>query len=327
MARRSKSLARRPKKLQPSELTFTFATAVVAPAATLRSVIDLSQCASILNRRFYRQGLNWAVAGIKIQSTQSFTLACQKLPNTWSCSNGWHKTFALWNKQITETLEEGGNESNRARFSDFKIFADFAHATAGVAGNLLPVDASGNVAVAGEWDASHVVLPQTAADGTGTLIDPTEFILHMVGPNAGSSKGIISGYEHSRSFPQSPDLAQPPLNMVTNWMSAMFDVGSDNLEILDNAEHENNDLPYPQQNYPGGTVQLPGLQFHDISQIYATSATTNIGVARLKGGNFPCGLVIVEGTNKGDTPANIVIQIDLIPGDHRGYLAEPMQEM
>ena len=259
-------------------MTFTFATASSAPGVTLRSYIDLSQVASILARRFYRQGLNWAVAGFKISSLQAGTTVCSKVPNSWSASNGWHKTFALWNKQINETLEEGGNESLRARFSDFKVFADFAHVTAGVAGNLLPVDSAGNTAVPGEWDASHVVLPQTAPDGSGTLIDPSEFVLHMVGPNAGASKGIIAGYEHSRSFPQSPDPAQPPLNLVTNWMSAMFDVGSDNLEILDNAEHENNDLPYPQQNYPGGTIQLPGLEWHDFAQIYSTSATTNVGI-------------------------------------------------
>lgn len=328
MARRSKSPARRPKKLQPAVLTMTFATGLVSPAATLRSVIDLSQCASILNRRFYRQGLNWAVAGFKIQSQQPFTLNCQKLPNTWTTSNAWHKTFALWNKQMTDTLEEGGNESLRARFSDFKIHADALHRTAGFANNLLPVDASGNFAVAGEWDASHVVLPQTAADGSGTLIDPTEFTLHMVGASNVNSKGIIEGYADSRAFPQSPDPVGPSASsMANNWMSAMFDVGSDNSEILDNAENENDDLPYTQANYPGGATQLPALQFHDISQIYATSATTNIGVARVKGGNFPCGLVVLEGTNKGDTPSNIVIQVDLIPGHHRGYLAEPMQEM
>ncbi len=327
MPRRTKSLARRLKKLQPAPLTFTFSAVPVASGATGRSVIDLSQSASILNRRFYRQGLNWAVGGIKIQSDQPLTIFSQKLPNTWSCSNAWHKTFALWNKQMTETLDEGGNESLRARFSDFKVFADITHRTAGVAGNLLPVDGIGNVANAGEWDASHVVLPQTAADGTGTLIDPTEFTLHMVGASTAASKGIIEGYADSRAFPQSPDPVGPAAGSPNNWMSSMFDDGSANPEILDNAENENDDLPYNQQNYPGGAIQLPGLEFSDIASVYSTSATTNIGVAHLKGGNYPCGLMVVLVENHGAAPANIVIQVDLIPGDHRGYLAEPMQDM
>ena len=316
----------RPKKLQPSPLTMTFATASSAPGVTLRSYIDLSQCASILARRFYRQGLNWAVAGFKLSSLQAGTSVVSRVPNTWVASNAWHKTFALWNKQMNETLEEGGNESLRARFSDFKVFADIAHRTASVAGNLLPVDSAGNVAAPGEWDASHVVLPQTAADGSGTLIDPTEFTLHMVGPSTAASKGMIEGYADSRSFPQSPDPVGPAAGSPNNWMSSMFDVGSANPEILDNAENENDDLPYNQQNYPGGATQLAGLEWHDFSQIYSTSATTNVGITRMKGGNFPCGLIAIDWTPT-TIAANLVIQIDLIPGDHRGYLAEPMQEM
>ena len=325
MARKSKSLARRPKKLQPSALTFTFATTPGAPGATVRSTIDLSQCASILNRRFYRQGLNWAVAGFKISSTGPGLALCGKVPNTWSTSNAWHKTFALWNKQMNDALEEGGNESLRARFSDFKVFADPAHRTAGFAGNLLPMDFGAATATAGEWDASHVVLPQTAADGTGTLIDPTEFTLHMVGASTGSSKGIIEGYADSRAYPHSPDPVGPSAQSPNNWMSAMFDDGSASPEILDNAENENDDLPYTQVNYPGGATQLPNLEFHDFGQIFSTSATTNVGTTRMKGGNFPVGLIAIDWTPV--AADNLVIQIDLIPGDHRGYLAEPMQDM
>jgi hypothetical protein len=329
MARRNNNkMTRRPKKIQPSPMTLTLATAVSAPGATLRSYIDLSQCASIMNRRFYRQGLNWAVSGFKITSTQPGFSVVSKVPTTWVSSNAWHKTFALWNKQIVDTLEEGGNESLRARFSDFKVFADPAHRALGVAGNLLPVDSAGVAATAGEWDASRIVLPQTAADGSGTLIDPTEFTLHMVGASTGASKGIIEGYADSRAFPQSPDPVGPAASSANNWMSAMFDDGSANPEILDNAENENDDLPYDQVNYPGGATQVPNLAWHDFTQIYSTSATTNVGIQRMKGGMFPCGLVAIDWTPAAEAiAANLVIQIDLVPGDHRGYLCEPMQDM
>jgi hypothetical protein len=109
----------------------------------------------------------------------------------------------------------------------------------------------------------------------------------------------------------------------------MFDDGSANPEILDNAENENDNLPYDQSNYPGGATELASLEIHDISQIYGTSATTNIGITRAKGGNFPCGLIRIDWAPSADaaTSANLVIQIDMIPGNHRGYLAEPMQDM
>jgi len=330
MARRNNNkMTHRSKKIQPSPMTMTFSLTPDDPATPgKRAYIDISQCVSLLNRRFYRQGLNWAVSRIKISSIQAGRLVIGKVPTTWSTSNAWHKTFALWNKQMNDTLEEGGNESLRARFSDFKVFADTTHRTLGKNNNLLPLDYGANVAAPGEWDMSHVVLPQTAADGSGTLIDPTEFTLHMVGPSTGASKGIIEGYADSRAYPQSPDPVGPTAASANNWMSSMFDDGSANPEILDNAENENDDLPYPQADYPGGATQLPDLEFHDFGQIYSTSATTNIGQTSLKGGMFPCGLLAVDWfVSTGVMTSNLIIQVDLVPGEHRGYLCEPMQDM
>ncbi len=104
----------------------------------------------------------------------------------------------------------------------------------------------------------------------------------------------------------------------------MFDVGNDDTEVIDNATNRNDDLPYPQVDYPGGGVQAPSMQIHDIVGL---SATTVGGTSRLKGGNFPCGLIRFDFSNSSDTTSNIAIQIDLVPGDHRGYLCEPMTEM
>jgi hypothetical protein len=53
----------------------------------------------------------------------------------------------------------------------------------------------------------------------------------------------------------------------------------------------------------------------------------SISTQRLKGGNFPCGLIAIEWTPTGDPQGNLAIQVDLVPGHHRGYLAEPMTEM
>ncbi len=330
MARRNNNKMTRMRKIEPSPLTITLRTpGSTAPGAVTRGYIDLSQIASIVARRFYRQGLNWGIAGFKVQSSQPGTAQVCKIPNTWVASAAWHKTFALWNKQMNDTLAEGGNQSLRARFSDFKIYADAEHRALGFAANLLPLSCGALTAVGGEWDSSHIVLPQTAADGSGTLIDPTEFTLHMVGASTGASKGIIEGYADSRAFPQSPDPVGPAGSSANNWMSAMFDDGSANPEILDNAENENDNLPYDQSNYPGGATELASLEVHDLSQIYGTSATTNIGVTRMKGGNFPCGLIAIDWSPSADAVAgsNLVIQIDMIPGNHRGYLAESMQDM
>ena len=108
----------------------------------------------------------------------------------------------------------------------------------------------------------------------------------------------------------------------------MFDVGNDINESLENATDRNDDLPYDQVNYPGGNSNFSGLEWHDFVQIYSSSGvpTAGVGIQSLKGGNFPCGLVRVDWTPDSEN-ANLLIQVNLIPGNHRGYLCEPMTEM
>ena len=68
MARRSYN-KKRGKKIQPAPLNLSFTVA----GGTATNWIDLSQCASIVGRRFVRQGLNWAVAGFTVTVTGTTT--------------------------------------------------------------------------------------------------------------------------------------------------------------------------------------------------------------------------------------------------------------
>ncbi len=325
MARRTSN------KIQPAAMTILASTANVGAGSTGSFTADLSQMASLLNRRFYRQGLNWAVAGFKIFTGPGVSglVTVKQLPNTWVTSNAWEKAFRAWNKQQMDAIEEAGAESAVARFRDFKVFADTTHVTAGFAGNLLPLDGQLPIAqpyAAGEWEHSQIVIPNLIADASGSLVDPKEYALHMVGVNnfGSLSKGILEGYADSRAYPQSPDPVSPVIGSDQNWLRNMFDVGNDSTEVTDNATDRNDNLPYPQVDYPGGEIQAPALSIHDFSGI---TGTTIGGITRLKGGNFPCGLVRFDFANTGETGGTLTIQIDLVPGNHRGYLAEPMTEM
>jgi len=329
---RKYSAKKRSNKIEPSVMTFSFAT---PGSGAARSYIDLSQVASLVNRRFYRQGINWAVGGMKVLSLQPGTVNCFKLPNTWVTSNAWEKAFRSWNKQQMEDVEESGSESAVARFRDFKVFADVAHVTQFIAAgsdlnatNLMPADSGGVLATGGEWEASQIVVPNVVADASGSDVDPIEYYLHMVGVNnnAGLSRGVLEGYADSRAYPQSPDPVSPVIGSADNWMRQMFDVGNDNVEVLNNATDKNDELPYPQVNYPGGETQMPNLEWHDSTTIFQNNVILGVGTQRLKGGNFPCGLVCIDWTPSGEA-ANLVIQIDMVPGTHRGYLCEPMTEM
>jgi len=289
------------------------------------STVDISQSASILNRRFYRQGLNWVVAGIRVYKpgpTESGAvgIGISRLPNTWMMSNGWEKAFRMWNRQQREALDTAGSESAAARFRDFKVHMDVTHVTDTFAANLLPKDAAGSVALPGEWESSQIVTPNTAADASGSTVDPYEYSLHVVGTNnnAGQSRGIIDGYAQSRAYPQSPDPAIPVVSNDDNWFKQMFDVGNDDTEVLENATAKNDDLPYNQVQYPGSFGQLPGLQIVDIGYF---SAGTNSNKLYLKGDSFPCGLI------RFNSDQEVSVIIDLVPGHHKGYLCQSMQDM
>ncbi len=310
-------------KLQPAVMTLNYSG---------DGFIDISQGASIVNRRFYRQGLQWAVAGFTVNFQDAVPVAgnvrIETLPTTWVSSNAWHKSFALWKKQQDEALEEYGGEDTVARYRDFKIFMDTVHVDAGFGANLLPTygDGSANF-TPGEWEASQIVVPNVTADASGSEVDPAEYFLHMVGSNYGPgsiSRGMIDGYQYSRSYPQSPDPVSPAQDSGFNWMRTMFDVGADSDLIVDNATDRNDDLPYPQVDYPGGDTQAPGLQLHSAHGVPATTAENGIRFSTtMRGCTVPCGLI--KFTN--DTGVNAHLQIHLVPGPHRGYLAEPMQDM
>jgi hypothetical protein len=206
----------------------------------------------------------------------------------------------------------------------------------GIGTQALPIKSGGNSFLKGtsaailtaEWDYSQVVIPNRVnADGSGSdpLTDPFVFKLHMVGAglNPAKSLGIIDGYENSRSVPQSPDPINPPgLDAANdNWFNRMFDDGNANPEILDVVTDNNDDLPYPQFPYPGGDEMGSVLQLHSHTDVTATISAVDNSFY-MPGTQVPCGLL--KFTNNTDKVMEVFI--DLVPGSHRGYLCEPMQE-
>ncbi len=329
-------------KIQPAVQTLHYRLT----GSTRAGYIDLAQSLSIANRRFYRQGMQWAVSGISLYNGSALTgrILVEKLPTTWPVSSAWHKAFAMWDKQQREAVEDAGAQSAVARFRDFKVFADLTHQQSFTAGqqNLLPQTSallgSGGSSdpLTGEWEYSRIVLPNTLnVDGTSSTqptTEPVEYYMHMIGANrTGQSKGVVDGYQSSRGYPQSPDPVSPELDNADNWMRQMFNVGNDNAEILDNATDTNDNLPYDQENYPGSENQFPNLALHDMIDI---TGTTIGGQSNIQGGIFPCGLLKIykenfdESNPPVDNTNNVLdILVHMVPGGNRGYLAEPMQDM
>ena len=347
MAKRMKS------KIQPAVMKFVFKPdksidqASAGPGivpGTGTYYVDLSQVASILNRRFYRQGLNWAVSGIKLKTTavingveypqaQSGAVRVSKLPNTWVMSNAWEKSFRAWQQMIKDATDDQGAESIKGKFLDYKIFADAKHHNLGSDANLLPIDNDENVASPGEWTMSDFAIPVTG----GTV---TDYELIAVGPNdpgAGASgkdaKSIIQGYADSRALPyvQDPNV---PDDASLNWMAQVFNEGTQQTTaVIGMLEVAGDQAPYPYENdgtntdtmYPGGETQLKALEIHSRELI---TGTTIGNTTYLEGGNFPCGLIKIEIDNyDGTYQMQPEITLTMVAGTHRGYLAEPMTEM
>lgn len=302
-------------KIEPAVMEFYYEVAAGADIT-----IDLMKDACLYNRRFYRQGLYVGVQDITLSSTAATNgtgfLTIEKIPQTWVAFAAWVKAFHTWKDQQDEAIADSDSESAIARYRDFKIYADVTHVTNGSA---TPLDGSGNPLTGGEWDYSEIVLPNVIADPSGSYVDPNEYKLHMVGVNnnAGVSRGIIDGYQSSRAYPHSPDPVSPTMASADNWLRAMFDVGNDNAEIVGNATDKNDDLPYPQTEYPGGEGFMPSLALHSNKGV-ATTFNTNT----IPGGMFACGLIrITNGSNQAQK-----VTVRLTPGPHRGYMALPMQE-
>tara|TARA_B100000459_G_C8590429_1_gene207476 strand:+ start:785 stop:1765 length:981 start_codon:yes stop_codon:yes gene_type:complete len=326
--------------MEPVPLKLNF---IIPASSNDVNFIDISQCVSALSRKFFRQGLNWAVAGGRIIMPTASTpdgngVYLSTLPHTWTMSNSWEKVFRAWRRQQKEALEDGDQESIRAAFNDFKIHADANHLQNGFGTNLLPVNLGPQSVVgpfpsavtysapvmAGEWEASQIVIPNYGSPGTNY-----EPYLMAVGANVGGVGGALSLvdlYQNSRALPQSPDPVTPGGLLTTdNYLSAMFDVGDNNLEVLDNVSSKNDELPYNHGNYPGGDTNFPVLE----NQV-AVLNTNTVGFSEYKftGFSAPCGLIRVDQMYSDDSSTfPLVIELELMPGTHRGYLAEPMTEM
>ena len=353
-SRRSRGMKQ--KKLQPAVRTMLFNVPVGS------STVDLSQCASLLNRRFYRQGLNWAVAGFRVFKAGATPIAgtglsVSRLPETWVLSNAWEKSMRSWLKMINESIDE--SDSVKPRFMDFKVYMDSFHHGSGTdsagnpipAPNILPISIDANAvggfadAVPGEWEYSSLHIPDDSSPGNSRERD-----MIVVGKSYGATGtsgnyavSLIEGYAASRSLPaitdpNTPDDASSASGVVPeNWMQALFNEGIDqDDEVIEDLIGENNQSPYPYENaqVPGAA---PGVVFTDthypggenqldglqLVDLGYFSAGTNSNKLYLKGDNFPCGLIRLTNV----TDAELVVSVDLVPGSHRGYLCQPMTEM
>lgn len=284
--------------------------------------VDIAQCLSIVNRRMYRQGMNYAVGSIEFYSVQGGRVEVDIVPRTWVADNATTKAFEAWKDQRAEVLKE--SPSLKAKWSDFKIFLDPQHVTNGVGLNLTPVDSNGGPYALGEWNESQFVVPITGGS-TGTAQEVT---MHVVGDHipAGAfastttSASLIKSYADSRAIILAPDPVQPG-GYDTNMYIRESSHDEMSADLISNVSDKNDNPPYDRTLYPGGATNAPEPEYvqEAIISNYGDSSVFSKGVI----GSFIAPLGLLKITGKSFDPDNTIsMVINLVPGNYKGILAE-----
>ena len=287
------------------------------------SYIDIAEGLSQVNRRAYRQGMEYAVGKIVFSyladpgSILNVRLGVHTAGNTWSVHNAWKKAYAHWIAQQRRARRLIG-QSAKPTWEDFKVYLDDAHR----AGTSLGVLAGDSGAVGtGEWDYSRLIWEADDAS-----ID--EVYLHLIGADVASPAtdwGLILGYQNSRATvqPEDPDLpAEYSINMYTRLAQDENAVAD---EVANNMEDENDQPPYDHDDYPGtdANSDAPWLQEFGYASPGAPMATLPGFVAQ-------CGLIkfnlSAHDVASGDVTSGVtsLVQVHLMPGTYKGVAALPM---
>ena len=297
--------------------------------------IDIAQCLSLVNRKFYRQGMQYVVENMELNADGVVASTVRRLPETWVVANAWEKTMRLWLQQQNETADDAGLESTRAAYRDFKIYLDSTHVAGGFASNAIPDGVRDLSALPAdsdyEWSNSEVVIPNS-----GSVGNTVEKTLHMIGDDVGSSSaGMIKAYASSRSRPFTTDPNQPDFP-TGGLFGQMFDVGDDDNQIVTNYQSRNNHPPYivgvddsQTEYYPGGSdwSVIPAAHLETIMTIRNTAPTGGVYHTTYSPGFIAsCGLIRLDFTFPDNTnePSLVFFKLAISAGNYKGVAARSM---
>jgi len=285
------------------------------------SYIDIAKGLSQVNRRAYRQGMEYAVGKVTFAYTAdpqvvlNVSLTCSTAGNTWVVHNAWKKAYAHWIAQQRRARRLIG-QSAKPTWEDFKVYLDDAHR----AGSTLGVLAGDGGAVGtGEWD--HSVLHVEAEDHS-----VTEWYMHLIGGDVGATdRGLILGYQESRATVQATDPELPAEYSDNMYSSLADDLDDVAREVADDMEDENDEPPYDHDDYPGSDTNSDAPWLQDLA-----IASTSVPLGVVPGFVAQCGLIRLvlgarnaSGGGQGTAPPTTV-SVHLVPGNYKGVAAFPM---
>lgn len=278
--------------------------------------VDLAQQMSMINRRLYRQGMQYHIANIAVHDSQgdAYVKFCT-LPNVWTTKAAWKKGFALWKKQ--RAMAQSGGTNVSGKWSDFKVYLSDDHRTDVDKPMFLDIENDG--IAAGEWDYSQMLL-----DVNGESTDA--FHLHMLGSNSGNltagsavSVSLLKALQDALNVPQDDPVAP---DAAGTGLFALMSHGGDgmevNLDVINQMEDDNDSPPYSPTLVAGAGTNCNNAW--EVREIHLGSG--GAAPSGMVGGfEVPLGLLCIE-TKSGTDNNTIGIVIELAPGSYKGVHAQ-----
>ena len=217
----------------------------VSPGGT-PNFIDIASDLSNLNRRLYRQGMQYAVGGLTFtedlpQINRGLDISVFTAGNTWITQNAWKKGQSLWMQMQKEVLDS--NPSIAGKWRDFKVLLAEDQAfvnTRKALDGLAQAWPSGQ-----EWVRSIFVLPQHDVDPAGQVLPAEEWTACLVGPDDIGAKtfSLVKAYEESRAT-VNQNVPNVPVALPSSFYLQLQDDGSQDPELAVVIERENDQPPY-----------------------------------------------------------------------------------
>lgn len=242
--------SREVKKMEPAilSLNYEMPTSVVGVGRYIDLAADLSK----LNRKLFKQGMQYAVGGVTISDdlvlststdyNRGLDISISTAGNNWIIQNAWTKGAALFQEMNDEVLLD--NPSIKPKWFDFKVLLNENQS---FANTIQVVDgASAPWPVGAEWQYSTYVVPQHDVDAAGAVLPAEEWTPCLVGPDDIANKrfSLVKAYEESRATVQkiAPNV---PVALPSSFYLQLTDDGSQDPELATVLMDANDQPPYP----------------------------------------------------------------------------------